>query len=377
MARILHILPGIVPPEADQRMDPFFHISASHEGDVLLPIGWKMNRRPRTKLVGNFTYHFTYNRRLRGPIRALWDMVFMVTRGLYLHYFGKKFDVIVTYGTNTTGIAALVLKCLTRAKLITEMPLAPQSAYCFDSQTVTWRTRLKDKRSRHLVQFVLRFTDYIRLGYPQQLNGFSARNGIGTTVFHYFVPVSAMQPTGVDDKYILLLGHPWYLKGVDLLIKAFLQVAEEFPEYRLKIVGHCRDRGPFEQLRAGHPRIEFSRGVPYSTAMELVSSCSVLVLPSRTEAMGRVLLEAMAFSKPIVASNVDGIPHYIKDGDNGLLFETENVDQLASKLRRLLSDRKFAAQIAQNAHQTVHARYSEARYAERFDEMIDAVTKRQ
>ena len=79
-----------------------------------------------------------------------------------------------------------------------------------------------------------------------------------------------------------------------------------------------------------------------------MAGCSLFVLPSRTEAMGRVLLEAMACKKPIIASNVGGIPEIIKDGYNGLLFESENVDDLAEKIRLVLSNKKYPTMLRNN-----------------------------
>ena len=99
----------------------------------------------------------------------------------------------------------------------------------------------------------------------------------------------------------------------------------------------------------------------------------MFVLPSRTEAMGRVLLEAMACQKPIVASNVDGIPSVVEHERNGLLFESENVGDLASQLRRVLLDRDLAGKLAQEGHRIVHEKLSEACYLKKFVSMVDCV----
>ncbi len=102
-----------------------------------------------------------------------------------------------------------------------------------------------------------------------------------------------------------------------------------------------------------------------------MSKCSLFVLPSRTEAFARVLLEAMASEKPIISSDVDGIPHYIKHGSNGLLFKSENVQDLAQKMRLLLSNQHYASRLAKNGSEYVHQYLSEERYVESFKNMID------
>lgn len=371
MAQILYILPGYVPPESDPQRDQFFYLSDSHEGDVLLSVWGRGDLADTTLRVRNFRYHVTHSEKLWSRLRPLWDVLFMVSRALSLHR-RNRFDVMVAYGTKP-GFAALIIKWLTGIKFIAEMPGTPAVVHLYDQPRVTFRARFRNRLSRCLLWPVLRCADHVHLGYPGQLDGCAAARRLSSSVFHYCVPVSTMQPTDVDGRFLLFLGFPWYLKGVDVLIKAFHRIAKEFPEYRLKIVGHCPNREYFEKLRNGEDRIEFSKGIPYSAALELISSCSVLVLPSRTESMGRVLLEAMAFRKPIVASDVEGIPYYIKHEETGLLFESGNVGDLALQLKRVLSDGNLAASLAKKGYETVHERYSEVRFAEQFNTMIGEV----
>ena len=174
--------------------------------------------------------------------------------------------------------------------------------------------------------------------------------------------------------YALFIGYPWHLKGVDVLIRAFQRVADRHPTWRLRILGHCPDRAPWEALRAGHPRIEFLKAMKHDRAMELLGRCAVFVLPSRTEAMGRVIVEAMAAGKPVIASAVDGIPHYVRDGDTGLLFASESVDELADRLDRLMSDPAYAAALAARGQAFALSQLSESRYVEQFRELVEAVT---
>jgi glycosyltransferase involved in cell wall biosynthesis len=93
-----------------------------------------------------------------------------------------------------------------------------------------------------------------------------------------------------------------------------------------------------------------------------VNRCFALLLPSRTEAMGRVLLEAMAAGKPIVGARVDGIPRVIRPDHNGLLFECGNVEDLAAQLERLMADPAFARALGENGRADVHERLSPTAY---------------
>ncbi len=75
-------------------------------------------------------------------------------------------------------------------------------------------------------------------------------------------------------------------------------------------------------------------------AVKIISAYDVFVLPSLNEGMGRVLVEAMALGKPIVASNIGGIPDLVIHGKNGFLVPPKNPKELAKYIQILLEDEK-------------------------------------
>jgi glycosyltransferase involved in cell wall biosynthesis len=82
---------------------------------------------------------------------------------------------------------------------------------------------------------------------------------------------------------------------------------------------------------------------------DVIAAFDVFAFPSRFEALGSTLLDVMELGVPIVASNVDGIPELIKDGETGLLVEPGNVDQLEAAIVQLLSNRALVKQLIRNA----------------------------
>jgi glycosyltransferase involved in cell wall biosynthesis len=90
--------------------------------------------------------------------------------------------------------------------------------------------------------------------------------------------------------------------------------------------------------------------------------------------MGRVLLEAMAARKPIVASAVGGVPHYIRDGDNGILFQSGNVQDLAIKLHLLLSDPNLRMRLGDRAYEIVMTEFDERSFVKAFEGMLSALS---
>jgi glycosyltransferase involved in cell wall biosynthesis len=91
--------------------------------------------------------------------------------------------------------------------------------------------------------------------------------------------------------------------------------------------------------------------------------CSVVVLPSRREAFGRVLVEAMATGVPVVATAVGGIPEVCIDGVTGLLVPPDDPDALAVAIALTLTDQAATADRVAAATADVHARFDLAVHA--------------
>jgi glycosyltransferase involved in cell wall biosynthesis len=373
--RVLVINPSPVPPSENERKNMLHHLSGTCAGDLLTTRWGKFGRRgavsdAQQRALGRFAYHATASTELPGLLRPLWDYLFFVMRGWRLSRVGGRYDAIITYGPYTTGLAGCTLRFLMGTPLIVDMPGNPLKSFSFWPGRIA---RLKQNLARRLVPVVLGQADAVKLLYPEQLDGLRIRRNGPVEVFPDFVPIRALPVGQPAQKYLLFLGYPWYLKGVDVLIKAFNRIAGRFPDYALKIVGHCPDRRPFEALRAGDPRIEFYPGMNHDECMQLMAGCSVFVLPSRTEAMGRVLIEAMAMQKPVVASRVDGIPNVVEDGVTGLLFRSEDDADLAEKLERVLSEPDTAAALARAAFRRVWTVHKEEDYVDRLEQLIGRV----
>lgn len=147
-------------------------------------------------------------------------------------------------------------------------------------------------------------------------------------------------------------------KGHPTLIEAWPQVLRAVPDTYLLIVGEGSRREALEaqarDLRVAHRVVFTGRrdDVPAVTA-----ALDVAVLPSYREAQGLSILEAMALSRPVVASDVGGIPEMIEDGVTGLLVPPHDADALARGIIRLLKDHPYADTIGRAGHDLVHDRF--------------------
>lgn len=379
--RLLFILPGLVPPPSDPRRTRFHYLSEFCEGDVLLPVWWYSQDQVRPDLkqqfpvhqVGRFSYHMFLFFKLPSILRKAGVFLWYVRQGLRLHR-QRKIDVIVSYGTNIPAVAGAVLKWLTGAKLIAEIPGAPENAFIYDRPNPGFGSSIKHFFADLNLWFVGATSDCFKLFYPWQLKKYPSLQKKQKAVFHDFVPIRCVEFIGEEQPpYILCVGYPWYTKGIDILIRAFKQIAPQYPEVKLKLMGHHPDRKFLEELAAGSLQIEFMGPRPNEEALKVIAASTIYVLASRTEALPWVLLEAMAGRRPIIASNVGGVSFCIRDGENGLLFSAGNVEELTEKIVRLLNDAELRQRLGQRGRERVMAEFDELAYAKHFQGMLELV----
>jgi len=104
-----------------------------------------------------------------------------------------------------------------------------------------------------------------------------------------------------------------------------------------------------------------------TTCPAVTAALDVAVLPSYREAQGLTILEAMALSRPVVASNVGGIPEMVEDGVTGILVPPHDAEALTRAIARLLTDHPYADMIGRAGHDLVHDRFC-------IELMVDSVT---
>jgi glycosyltransferase involved in cell wall biosynthesis len=189
-------------------------------------------------------------------------------------------------------------------------------------------------------------------------------NGVDLTRFVPGSPDPALRSAlGLDPALpvVAYVGRLEHGKGVDVLLDAALRVHTKLPAAFL-FVGDGPLRAPLaaRATAAGLPACFAGRrdDVP-----ELLRLCRVVVLPSRQEAFGRVLVEAMASGVPVVATRVGGIPEVCADGVTALLVPPEDPGALAAAIVLTLTDQAATAARVAAAAADVRARFDLAAHA--------------
>jgi glycosyltransferase involved in cell wall biosynthesis len=165
----------------------------------------------------------------------------------------------------------------------------------------------------------------------------------------------AMEP---DAAIVGVVGRLELEKGHPTLLEAWPLVLQRVPSAYLLIVGEGSRLDALHTIARG---LDVERHVIFTGRRDdipaVTAAFDVAVLPSYREAQGLTILEAMALSRPVVASNVGGIPEMIVDGVNGLLVPPHDPPALADAIARLLTSHQLADMIGRRGHDTVHDRF--------------------
>ena len=260
-----------------------------------------------------------------------------------------RYRLFVTYDPLKTGLIGTLVSAITKIKLVVEVNGDYMSDAIYAPIDNFYKRHLRRLLMIWVEKFVLNHASGIKLLYPAQIDSFKPLpHQPYISCFPNYVNAGAFSNNG-DTKEVLFAGFPFAIKGVDILIAAFKIASTKHPDWTLKILGHYPDKTQLNQHIDGHPKIHHLKAVDPSEMPLQIGACGIFVLPSRTEAMGRVLVEAMAAGKPRIGANVAGIPTVIDNNSDGLLFESENVEDLANKLDALMSDENLRTQIGKNA----------------------------
>jgi glycosyltransferase involved in cell wall biosynthesis len=176
---------------------------------------------------------------------------------------------------------------------------------------------------------------------------------------------------------VLFVGVLERYKAVDVLADAWRLAAPRVPGATLHLVGRGTLRDVPRRLLAELPtQTRWTESLTTPEIARALDDATVLVLPSRSEGLGRVVVEAFCRGRGVIGSRVGGIPDIVEDGTTGLLVPAGNADALADALVRVLSDPHLAERLGAAGHKAVQPWLATpADYARRVREVVDAVTE--
>jgi glycosyltransferase involved in cell wall biosynthesis len=178
------------------------------------------------------------------------------------------------------------------------------------------------------------------------------------------------QPMSRSGQVVGIVGRLDLQKGFRVLLRAISSIRCHFPHLRLLVVGEGPDRKQIEEIvkQLGLSSLVTFAGAQVEMA-DVYRSIDIFVLPSLNEGMPMTILEAMAASRPIVATRVGAVPKAILHRQTGLLVEPGDEAGLAEAMKELLSDPDFSRKLGRSARTHVQKHYSAQAMAQKYREL--------
>jgi len=234
--------------------------------------------------------------------------------------------------------------------------------------------------------------DYLQHGFSND-KVYTLMNSVETDVFY---PVSSPDEKSKlrqkhnlpqDATILLFTGSIIHRKGVDILLKSFLDVSRYFPDLFLVLVGPnsknenpSLDIGFINELNnlladaAVDDRVKFTGLIKDREILaELNRAADIFVFPSRNEGLGNVVLEAMASGLPVIISDLPPLRNVIIDGINGKVVPIDDVEKLSQIIIQLLKDPYLSEKLKINARDYIENNHSFSEWQSRLVQIYNEV----
>lgn len=176
-------------------------------------------------------------------------------------------------------------------------------------------------------------------------------------------------------KIIVTIASLERIKGVDLLIKAFANVLDQVPGYRLVIIGNGSEYDNLNQLVADNhidDSVIFTGEIGFSEVQDQLARAAIFVLASRADGGPQAVLEAMVNRCAIIACDVGGISELVERDKTGLLVDSANaVEEISKAIIKLIDDDDLRKSLTDTAFDVVKKEFSSEIWAQKLSDIID------
>ena len=180
------------------------------------------------------------------------------------------------------------------------------------------------------------------------------------------------------DKFnILFIGSVTDRKKPHMIIEAIQIINDE--SYHLSIVGPTPNEKYFLELKdvidkSGlQNQVSFTGAVDRESVKEYYSTSNLMILPSISEGLARVIFESQVASCPVLVTDAPGMGDIVIDGQTGYVFESNNIDSLIAKIVYIKNNYEEASLVAKNAKEFILSNFSEDNFKFSFKKLFDTV----
>jgi len=309
------------------------------------------------------------------PLGALWGMCYMISVFQFLYKKRNEYDIIhchILQGFHT--VISIMFKFLFNKKVVVKMSSSGETSDFKVLKEVTFgRLFLRWIRNVDSIVSVCKKSseEILENGFLKETlveipNGIDVGKFSGDA-FKGKKKLRSITYVGRLDKY----------KGVNFLLNSFKDVLLKIDNVQLTIVGD----GPDESLLRNMAKdLGIMENVAFKGRQEDIvselNSTDIFVLPSLSEGMSNVLLEAMACGLPVVATSVGGNQDLITDRLNGILVPPRDSGSLAAVLVELINNEDLTWRLGEEARKTVESNYAMNRIVDAYVELYARLVPR-
>lgn len=180
-----------------------------------------------------------------------------------------------------------------------------------------------------------------------------------------------------NDLVIGYLGSINERKGIDLLVEAFIDLSYQYANIQLLIVGDVSTgyEDYWGKLSAKLYEVDVKfKHIPYTTSVSRIySSIDIFVLPSRSEGLPRVVVEAMAHQLAVIATDVGGTNEIIENESLGVIVKRDEKEELICGIKKLIINDEYRNQVAIQGYQFVRSKFTEKKFIREINEYFNSI----
>lgn len=179
-----------------------------------------------------------------------------------------------------------------------------------------------------------------------------------------------------DNIEILFVGRLEYRKGIDIIFECIPYICKKYNNVIFRFCGDNTINMPnsettykdyfLSKYNEFSERVIFEGYISDEEIIDRYSNCDIFIAPSRFESFGLIFLEAMIFSKPVIGTNIGGIPEVVENGVSGILIENENSEDLKNSLIKLIENKDIRENMGKNGRRIYEEKFTAEIMANKF-----------
>lgn len=337
----------------------------AEHADVLLVMPDQIVEPHRDKLNESVKLLRFRNPRLRQPIRQIRNIRRLISQ---IHQFNP--DVIHYQGTHLWFDLALPL--LRRYPLVfTIHDIRPHPGDRLSQKTPEWIENFARRQASELIVHTQYTRNLLLREWPRAAEKTSV-------IPHIQIgEAPSFSKAQEDENLILFFGRIWEYKGLEYLIRAEPLITAKVPNAHFLIAGEGEDFARYRRMMVNLDRfIVHNEFIPEARAADYFRRASVVVLPYIEASQSGVIPMAYSARKPVVATNVGGLPEMVENGRTGYLVPPRDSVRLAEAVTRLLLDQPLRSGMGADAKRKIEAECSPSVVAEKTLEIYRRAVER-